>query len=81
MDNDKEEIPEIGTGTGHRPDQVKFEEFINRIKDEKKFPQNMSEYSHLTLILFFAVLWIKSETVERAFSTFTKSLQVTVKKL
>lgn len=27
----------------HRPDPVKLEEFINRIKNEKTFPQTMSE--------------------------------------
>lgn len=27
----------------HRPDPIKFEEFINRIKNEKKIPQTMSK--------------------------------------
>lgn len=43
MSNDnvvKEEIETIS----HRPDPIKFEEFIEKIKNEKSFPQNMSKF-------------------------------------
>lgn len=42
MSNDNVVTEEIDT-TSHRPDPIKFEEFIERIKNEKSFPQNMSK--------------------------------------
>jgi hypothetical protein len=42
MNNDIEVKQEMEV-LNHRPDPIKFEEFINRIKNEKNFPQTMSK--------------------------------------
>lgn len=50
MDNENS-IKEVEEVISHRPDPIKFEEFVNKIKNEKSFPQNMSKWTFLLIKL------------------------------
>ncbi|XP_070500287.1 alpha-tocopherol transfer protein-like [Chironomus tepperi] len=72
MNNDsikEEKIENIS----HRPDQVKFEEFINRIKNEKSFPQTINK------VLLERYLKISFNDVDCAFALLKSGLELRTK--
>ncbi|KAG5681816.1 hypothetical protein PVAND_011224 [Polypedilum vanderplanki] len=57
----------------HRPDPIKLEEFINRIKNEKTFPQTMNN------VLLERYLKISFNNVENAFALLKSGLEMRAK--